>query len=236
MAAYMRIKHICLLLLILFAVGCNGPVRKLYPPRQGEPTRTIHVCNNHWHTGVVLKLADLSDNQRRLFEAFMDCPYVEVSWGDDGYYRAEKATLGNISRAAFVPSPSVLHIAAIDAVPERHYAHYEVELYRIDLSEAGFDRLTGFVADTFRTDEQGRSIYVQPGLYSASGFYRAKGLYCGCRMCNHWTAEALRAAGLPITPAWALTADNVAWQLRRSEIKEILTRAPADSAAPSFHR
>lgn len=222
MPLYMRAPNTCLLLLLAFPAGCNGPVRDLYPPKQGQPTRTVHVYNNHWHTGVVLKLADLSDDQRRLFQRFETSPYVEVGWGDDEYYRAEKTTLGNTLQAVCVPSSSVLHIAAVDVPPERHYTRYEAELYRIELSRAGFDCLADFVTDTFATDEQGGAIYLQPGLCANSGFYRARGSYCGCRMCNHWTAQALRAAGLPITPVWAMTADNVARQLRRiNQVRQI---------------
>jgi uncharacterized protein (TIGR02117 family) len=204
-------------LAFVLMVGCHGPVRGLYPPRPDELTRIVYVPNNHWHTGIVLKLSDLSDDQRRLFDDFSEFSRVEVGWGDDAYYRAEKATIGNTLQAACVPTPSVLHIVGIDAVPEGHYAYSEIELYRVELSEAGFKRLVEFVANAFETDEQDKAIYLQPGLQSESGFYRAKGMYCGCRMCNHWTAEALRAAGMPITPTWAVTADDVGGQLRRIE-------------------
>ena len=36
-----------------------------------------------------------------------------------------------------------------------------------------------------------------------------------CRTCNKWVAQALRSAGCPITPFYALTADNVIYQVAK---------------------
>jgi Protein of unknown function (DUF2459) len=52
-------------------------------------------------------------------------------------------------------------------------------------------------------------------LYGDSKFYSARGRYHLLYTCNTWIADALRAAGLPITPVYAMTAGNLMWQVSR---------------------
>jgi hypothetical protein len=42
--------------------------------------------------------------------------------------------------------------------------------------------------------------------------------------CNVWTARALRAAGFPITPVWALTAANVMFQVESGRAAPVRDR------------
>ena len=55
-----------------------------------------------------------------------------------------------------------------------------------------------------------------PGQAPVSRFYPARERYYLWRTCNTWTARALRAAGVPITPLYAITAGNVMYQARQS--------------------
>ena len=56
--------------------------------------------------------------------------------------------------------------------------------------------------------------YVEVG-WGDRDFYVARDKYFLLRTCNTWTARALRSAGLPITPLYAVTAGNVMGQARR---------------------
>ena len=67
----------------------------------------------------------------------------------------------------------------------------------------------------YARDASGAPIDLGPGLYPGSRFYAATGRYSLFYTCNSWIAEALRAGGCPITPAWALTGGNLAFQARR---------------------
>jgi uncharacterized protein (TIGR02117 family) len=205
---------ICLIL-VLFAIGCHGPVKELFPPREGERAVDVFVVNNHWHMGFVLSYAQLSPRLQRLMQSFHDKQWVEIGWGDAAFYPAPRATSGLAMQAMFFSRGSVLHVMGFDQQPIHRYHEYQVELYRIRVSEAGDARLMDFLANTFATTDTGDSIELGPGLYGFSRFYRARGRYSLFHTCNNWLADGLRATGFPITPGWAFTAGNVGWQIRR---------------------
>jgi uncharacterized protein (TIGR02117 family) len=200
----------------LLALGpaCLGPVVSLYPPRPGEPTVSVWVVDHGWHVGLVVDRARLPDG---LVPEQLDFPrarYLEFGWGDDAFYRAPEGTVGLAVKAALASPRSVLRVAGLDApFPHRDAADAIVE---IPLSRAGFAALGRFVDDTFARTGGGPSIPLGPGPYRGSRFYPARGRYHLFNTCNTWVAQALRAAGCPVTPAYAVTAGNVMWQARRA--------------------
>ena len=52
---------------------------------------------------------------------------------------------------------------------------------------------------------------------NGSIFYSAARSYHLFHTCHQYAAEALREAGLPVSPFWALGRSSLAWQLRRAE-------------------
>lgn len=201
------------IVLLLLSQGCCGPVTSLYPPKPDQPAKTVYVYNNHWHTGFVLAVDDLPPAARKLLSRFAHDEFVEIGWGDEGFYRAPHATSGLALRAAFFSSGSVLHIVAVNPTPAVFYSVYDVDLYRLRLTSAGYQRLIDNLCATFRTDGAGQAIDLGPGLYGDSRFYKARGHYSLFHTCNHWTADMLRAAGFPITPVYAGIADILGWQI-----------------------
>ena len=123
---------------------------------------------------------------------------------------APAGTSGMALRAAFVPSSSVLHVAGFGGPVERYFAASEV--VEIKLSRRGLEKLAAFIGDAYATDEAGAVIRLGPGQYPQSRFYLARETYHALKTCNTWTAKALRSAGCPITPFYALTAGNVIYQ------------------------
>jgi uncharacterized protein (TIGR02117 family) len=198
---------------LLVSAGCLRARPDLYPPRPGEPSFEVVVVNNHWHTGLVLSRDMLSPQLRSLMPNESDAGFVEIGWGDDGFYRSEKVTSGLAIRAVFFSRGSVIHAVAVPTSPDTYYAGYDVRLHRLSVSRAGLDRLNTFLERAFKTCEAGRSVRLQKGLAERSSFYQAEGRYAGWHTCNHWTADAIRTTGFPITPMYAFFANNVGWQV-----------------------
>ena len=208
-----RVGLTCSIAIVLL-VGCNGPVTGLFPPGPGEPSVEIFFVNNHWHTGLVLQRAAMSPRLRELTARFEGSHWIEIGWGDDAFYRAPKGTSGLAVRAMFASHASVLHVVGLPQYPPEYYEGYVVDLYRIRLSRLGFHRLLNYLENSFQTHSAGDSVPIEPGLYGDSFFYAARGKYGACHTCNHWSADGLRETGFPITPFYALLADNVGWQVR----------------------
>ena len=175
------------------AAACLGPVRDRYPPRRGEAT----------------DLARGGPRGRR----FAAAGFLEVGWGDRAFYQAPDAGVGLAVKAAFASEGSVLHVTGLDRAPPEQLAGADV--VPVVLSARGAEALARFVSDAYARDAADRPMDLGPGLYPGSRFYAATGRYSLLYTCNSWIAAALRAAGCPITPAWALTASNLVFQARR---------------------
>ena len=84
------------------------------------------------------------------------------------------------------------------------------DTFTFSLSEAGSHRLREHLR---RTIAPGAPVVV----VGASRFYAARDDYSLLHTCHQYAAEALRAAGLPLSPALAVSRSAFAAQLRRAE-------------------
>jgi uncharacterized protein (TIGR02117 family) len=197
----------------LCVVACLGPVRDLHPPRSGEAAVTVHVVRHGWHSGLVIRRDQIPPAAWPEQARFPAARFLEVGWGDRVFYQSPDAGIRLAIEASLASEGSVLHVAGLDLPPAEHFAHAEIT--PVVLSARGADALAHFVSRAYARDAAGRPIDLGPGLYPGSRFYAATGRYSLVYTCNSWIAGALRAAGCPITPAWALTAGNLTFQARR---------------------
>jgi len=165
-----------------------------------------------WHTGIVIRRTDLPAAVWPESKDFPDAEYLEVGWGDRDYYQSREPDAWITLKAALWPTPSVLHIVGFSGPVASYFPHSEV--VELTLSPRSFEHLSGFVHGSFDRNGAARSSRLGPGLYGYSAFYPARGKFHLFNTCNVWTARVLRAAGLPVTPSYAITTDNVMSQAR----------------------
>jgi len=223
------------LVLLLFVAGCHGPVAALYPPRPDEPSLPVWVVEHGWHAGLVVDRRALPQGLWPEQDDFPDASYLEVGWGDAKFYQARDPGVGLALEAALVSSGSALHLVGLPALPSQVFAGREV--VEVRLSRPGLDALARFVDDTFAREGLARAPRLGPGLYgpSVSAFYPARGRYHLLNTCNTWIADALRAAGAPITPVYAATAGILMWQVRQLG-RRVDARGAGHSSAWAFDR
>jgi len=203
--------------LILFSIallaGCAKPVSTLYPPDPDRTdNKTVYIVNHGLHTGIILAKKD-ADPYMHSFDDFKNARYVEIGWGDETYYQAEKKTLWMATRALFWPTDSVLHVAALQTDPVAYFSNSEV--VQLKLSKTGFIRLAEFIDNSFALNKKREIIKLGSGLYGASRFYRAEGSFHLFNNCNTWSARAIRSSGFPISTFYVFTGSNVMYQLKR---------------------
>lgn len=175
--------------------------------------KTVYVVGHGWHTGIVLRRSDVSTEVWPEVGDFPDMDFVEIGWGDEGFYRAKKITVPLALKAAFWPTPSVLHVAAFQGRVKRFFAVSDI--IEIEVTDKQFDTMCRYIATTFSRDNDKRPKQLGRGLYGKSFFYRANGKYYFPKTCNVWTARTLESAGLRVIPQIAITADNVLSQTGR---------------------
>ena len=199
----------------------------LYPPSPGAPRVEVFVVTNFYHAGLIVPRAALAEAARRrslpalaaVTARFAPYERLELGWGDEGFYTrvptTAELTTALALRALFWPgNPSVLHVVGFSEPPR--IAYPEANAVALTLGEAGFDRLAAMLDATFaRNARDGAVEELGRGLYGHSLFYRAVGTFNVLRVCNHWIADLLGAAGVPTAPVLATMPQGLLWDLTR---------------------
>jgi len=201
------------LLLLAGLAACAATPMAPAAQAEAPPTaRTLHVVGHGWHTGIVLRAADVPADAWPARADFPDAQYLEIGWGDRDYYQATDPGAWLALKAAFWPAPGVLHVVAFDGAVERYFGAAEV--IELDVSEAGLQRLIKHLRASHELDAAGRPVVLGLGLYGRSRFYASRERFHLFKTCNVWVATALREAGLPLTPTLTVSADALMARLR----------------------
>lgn len=183
-------------LLVPLLAACTV-LRAPLVPVATEPVRTVYLVRHGWHTGLVLRVADVP-NTSPLVRDFPGAEHLEIGWGDRDYYPAADPSVWMAMRALFWPTPSVLHVAGFRGTPQAYFPNSEIVV--LTLSQSGFDRLHARLRESFEFDAAGNPVVLGPGLYGTSRFYASRESFHVFNTCNVWTAEVLREAGVAMTP------------------------------------
>ncbi len=203
-------RRLAALAAVLLAACAATPQEPPGARADAGPTRTAYVVRHGWHSGLVLRVADLP-GASPLVRDFPDAEHVEVGWGDRVYYPAPQPTIWMAMRAVLWPTPGVLHVVGFRGAPQANFPASQI--VEVPLSDSGFERLHARLRDSFELDAAGNTVVLGPGLYGESRFYASREFFHLFKTCNVWTAQVLREAGLPLTPATALSAGSLIRQL-----------------------
>jgi uncharacterized protein (TIGR02117 family) len=183
-------------LLMLWACAALAPVPG--PAPQGTPLVPVYQVAHDGHTGIAVRRADIPPGLWPESRDFPRAEYLEVGWGNrDYYYGRDQGLRGTLG--AIFPSPSVLHVAGFRGPPEDFFR--DSEIIEMAVPVDGFERLIRHIHEAHRRDGALPAAPLGPGLYGDSRFYPAREQFHLLRTCNVWTAQALRAAGLPFRDA-----------------------------------
>ena len=202
----------CIAAPLLLIAACSAPMMKPGLLADGESVKTVFLVHDNWHAALIIRKADLPDGTVPERNHFPEAEYLELSWGDQDYFPATDEGIGLALRAAFWSRGSVLHVLGFKGGVKDYFADGEV--IEIALSLEAFGRLSEFVSSSFSRSDVSIPAQAQPGLVPHSRFYPATGRFSILRTCNTWAAEALKSAGLDITPAYVITAASLARQVR----------------------
>jgi len=199
-------------LLLLGACATLPKAQRPVIPKDAVADQTIHVISHGWHTGVIVEATDLTRLMPVLAKRFPDAKYLEVGWGDAGFYQADKITACLAIKALFWPTPTVVHVVGMNDEPERYFPNSEV--LKVQVSSKGMDHLMRFLKSSFQTTANGEVIRMRHGLYGDSQFYQGTGDYHLFNGCNKWTSKALYSSGFDIHPLFKLSSFSVMSEVR----------------------
>ncbi len=197
----------------------------LYPPPPGSPRIEVFIVANLYHSGIILPRDAVAEAARRrnlsalaaVAARFEKFPRLEFGWGDEGFYTrvptTAELTTALALRALLRPgNPSVLHVVGLAEHPRKAFP--DASMVTLSLGESGFERLASCArCARSRAAGEGTIEELGPGLYGPSLFYRAVGTFNLLRVCNHWIADLLDAAGVPTAPVLATMPQGLLWDL-----------------------
>ena len=215
---------VVLALLLTVIVPRNGDP-KLWPPKPDGTLTGIYVISHGYHAGVAIDRAAMAriaseQGHRSLIaisQRFADYRWLEIGWGDEGFYTsvpdAASVTVGLALRALFMPrNPSVLHVVGLTGDPRAAFP--KSDIVRIELSDAGFARMLDRLEASFARNGDHGAGDLGPGLYGSSRFFRGAEHFNIFRVCNHWVAGLLSAAGVPVSQVAATLPQGLLLDLR----------------------
>ena len=206
----MILRGVPVLLALLFLVsGCDGspaPTR-LAEPGQSLARQSVYVVSHGWHTGIIYPRAKLLEYIPGLKNRFPTGDYLEVGWGDKGFYQANEITAGITLRAILWPSETVVHVVTVPRSPDESFTNSEIR--QLCLDQPQIESLGRFLASSFSRDKAEEIVPTRKGIYGDSQFYVGVGSFHLFNTCNKWTARGLESAGFDINTTLKLTASSI---------------------------
>lgn len=197
------------------ALGTLVP-RPFWPARpQQLASHRILVLANPIHTDIAIPV-DEALLRRFAFLRTAGLPidaagarHIAFGWGSRAFYIATP-TWSQLKLTPLLKGltldVSVMHVQLTGEISQQ-----QPNVIAIDLDEASFQALLGFIEASFRQGANG-PISIDGAAYNDyDGFFEANGRFTAVMGCNTWTAAALRAAGLrtgwwtPAPPLLALS-------------------------------
>jgi uncharacterized protein (TIGR02117 family) len=203
-----RLTLAALIAALLSACATLSPT-STSPPGAPERTEHITVVGRGWHTDICLNPMDANDSLD-LARRFPGAAYLCFGFGERQYYMGRDTGLIEML-SALLPSDSALLVTALRVPPDAAFPGETVDL---GISRTGMTGPVEFIQKDVETDSSGNPIVLGPGPYPGSVFWAGHRTYDAFFTCNSWTADGLRAAGLPLRGN-TLFAGQVMDQVRR---------------------
>jgi uncharacterized protein (TIGR02117 family) len=206
-------------LFLVVALSACSPLPKVVrvagATTQGAEECRIFVVSHGWHTGIIVRAAELHAVLPALARRFPGETYYEIGWGDAGFYRSKRITVALALKAVFGPdNPTVVHVVAFRGDPLDYFRGSEV--LALTISDAGCRSLLTYLNSSFARTDDGRIQNLGPGLYGNSEFYTGEGNYFLFNTCNTWTAKGLASSGFFKENAFKLTSGGVVNAVRKN--------------------
>jgi len=89
----------------------------------------------------------MQDTLPKLQQRFIDTPYLEIGWGDKGFYSNQRNNHRLNTKSDVLVSGSVIHAVAVPENIEVISTHAKIE--KLCLTDKAYASLIQFIADSF---------------------------------------------------------------------------------------
>ncbi|MGZ9099293.1 MAG: DUF2459 domain-containing protein [Brevundimonas sp.] len=185
----------------------------LWPGSTAEAGVEVHVLDNGFHTDLAVSRAALEARGGPLAEAVRGLPpgeWILIGWGDAKFY-VDQSPIGDRlpdgARAFFRPgNASVVMLDPAQRDPRDLVSADRRRSLR--LSAAGFESMAAHIEASLDLKD-GRARIAAARAGDDARFFASHEHFWIGRLCNHWSAGVLNAAGLPVRPFRSITSSEV---------------------------
>ena len=180
----------------------------------GEPV-TIYVATNGFHADIIVPRTSAARDWSDILRAspitsarLNQTRWVAFGWGSEAAY----TQVGDITDLspdiifkALAFDRSVVHVVPLASIEAGD------GVWPVEVSAAGYARLTRLLEDSFALNEAGAPIPVNGATHGyGDSFFRGRDRFSLFRSCNVWVGDALRAAGIR-TGIWTPFSQALMW-------------------------
>jgi hypothetical protein len=205
----MRLIAWCSCLLLPGLAACSAqPIETAAPPAASitPPPADLYLLRRGRHTDLVLPVEALDAHLSSLLPDVPGARYLVFGFGDRQYVLAFHQNLWHTLLAP-LPGAGLILVTGLKDAPQRIYG--ADHLLELNATPKQLRAIDGFVWDSLTQDPPGAVRPYLPGKLANNVYYASTHTYHGFYTCNTWTAEALRAGGLPVRSAGVLFAGQV---------------------------
>ena len=158
------------------------------------------------HTDLGIPAANLRGPAASVLADLPGAKVVLFGFGDRHYVLSGSKNAGDLL-AALWPGPGLMLVTGLVVTPVAAFGTPQVVTVGVDESTEA--AIVDFVGKSLVRDAAGRAVRYARGPYEGSVYYAATARYALWHTCNTWTADALRAGGLPFDGEPVLFAGQV---------------------------
>ncbi|MBA3050734.1 DUF2459 domain-containing protein [Brevundimonas sp.] len=200
----------------------------LWPTAPGEAGVEVQMLDNGFHTDLAVPRAALEARTGPLAEAVRSLPpgdWILIGWGDARFY-VDQSPIGDRlpdGARAFFRSGNA-SVIMLDPTQRDLRDLVAADRRRgLRLSAAGFAAMADHIEASLDLGDGHARIAASRDGDDARFFASHEHFWIG-RLCNHWSAGVLHAAGLPVRPFRAITSSEIIATVERAQLDSRATR------------
>jgi uncharacterized protein (TIGR02117 family) len=203
-----RLSAVILLVALCMSLIASA---QAHEPQPAGKSIEVYVVQQAWHTGIVLKTADMNADDWPELIYYSHYNYVEFGWGDEAFYQSDDRLVWRGARAVLWPTSSAILLVGYNQHPHERYG-VSGRIMRLVIDHKSFSSLSKKLSESFARDEQGKLIN---STYRGESkvFFEAVGHYHLFNTCNTRVARLFRESGFSVRTRLVLAASQLFRQL-----------------------
>ena len=133
------------ILLSLFFLGTVGCAPFQHAAPESDNNISLYLVGHGWHTGLVIPKSAIPKHLLQVRQFYKKYEHIEISWGDEDFFKSNEFKVGILLKAALLPSASVLHVVGFNGQVMDYFPTSNV--IRLSLSQHNFLQLSEFISN-----------------------------------------------------------------------------------------